>query len=308
MKPAIKLFCSLLTVVVLTVGCTGTQTFTTAARPGETVALAVGWQEHLQRQNMTVTITGANGASTIYPPNDTRVRGVVNLYPDPVSKVIVGSQTGQSLGVNAINNANQITGSIAGSTGGTHGDSDWWQTTILLDLPTAIATGQATISIADSAGAVIKTAAVEVLSGASVSNQFNVYANESGGTIDVLGLYPKMLKSMERADHYIVTINTYFDANGNEVVPYSIQAEFTHTAGVGKPWVVNPRGDLKSVAWSDNGTALKVIVTPVNGNTVIAGIDQKFYIAGGITGLTLTSFKAFDVNGNLMAGITPSIQ
>src|SRR3569832_2542990 len=69
--------------------CTGVKTFTTAARPGETVALAIGRQTDLKRANVTVTITPATGPAVVYPPLDTRVRSIHNLYPDPVSKAIV---------------------------------------------------------------------------------------------------------------------------------------------------------------------------------------------------------------------------
>ena len=56
---------------------------------------------------------------------------------------------------------------------------------------------------------------------------------------------------------------------------------------------------------------MKVMVTPTNGKPYkkIAGLNQlRFYIAGGISGLTLTNMKAYDINGNLMSGITPNIQ
>jgi len=73
--------------------CTGVKTFTTAARPGETVALAIGRQTDLKRANVTVTITPATGPAVVYPPLDTRVRSILNLYPDPVSKAIVLQRT-----------------------------------------------------------------------------------------------------------------------------------------------------------------------------------------------------------------------
>lgn len=301
MKPAIKLFCSLLTVVVLTVGCTGTRTFTTAARPGETVALAVGYRQHLQRLNMTVTITDSTGATVTYPVNDSRVRGVVNLYLDPVSKFRVGKDTGQALDVNALN----LTNTIQGNTGG---DSDWWLTTVLLDLPTSatimsngspIATGPATVSIADAGGNTIRPASIEVLPGSSSSNNFNVWGADTGtSNINVLTTYPKMLKGMERADHFVVA----FQAT---TIPHSVQAVFTHTPNVGVPAVINQRGEMKNVSWSDDGAGnLKVMITPPNGNTLVNVTDLKFYIAGGLTGLSQPTVTAYDINGNLIAGVT----
>lgn len=301
----VKLAGCVLPIALLATGCTGVNTFTTAARPGETVALAVGWQKHLQRQNLTVTITDATGATVTYPPNDNRVRSIINMYPDPVSKAVVGTETGQTLGVNA-----NAAGSLINDSA-TYGDPDWWQTSLLLDLPTLmqlpvnnqpIATGPATITLNDSAGAVIYPINVEILSGTSARNTFAVTVGENFLNQGY------NLKTFERADHYTVTFNTYKDTNNLDVIPHSIQAVFTHTAGVGVPWVVNPRGDLKSILWTDDGVNLKVMITPVKGQTLSAIIKEKFYIAGGIAGLTLTSFKAYDVNGVLLAGITPSIQ
>jgi hypothetical protein len=34
----------------------------------------------------------------------------------------------------------------------------------------------------------------------------------------------------------------------------------------------------------------------------------KFYVTGGVTGVTVQSVKAYDVNGNLMAGVTATAQ
>ncbi len=42
---------------LLIAGCAGTKTFHEFARPGDTVALAAGWQNNAFRDNITVTIT-----------------------------------------------------------------------------------------------------------------------------------------------------------------------------------------------------------------------------------------------------------
>ena len=91
-------------------GCVGTQTFTTAARSGETVVLAVGWQKTLARQNMTITITPASGAPVTYLPGDARVRGVVNLYPDPRSNLVVDDMTNPTTVAGGL--ASSIKGSV----------------------------------------------------------------------------------------------------------------------------------------------------------------------------------------------------
>ncbi len=293
-------------VLLGTVGCVGVQTFTPAARPGDTVALAVGWQKNLERQNITVTITDALGAVTTYAPNDIHVRSIINMYPDPVSRAIVGTMTKQDLGYQATNTGSLINTFVTSSSTGEH-DNDWWQTTMLLDLPTTLATGAATIAIIDSGGATIQPTNLTIVPGAGSSNDFTVYA-PWGGTPSLLSTWPVLLGSMERADRYTVTFATYTDANGNYVIPHSMQMQFTHTPGVGKTWVVNPRGDIKNVVWHDDGTNITVILTPTQGTTLAQMLDFKFYLAGGITGLTQTGLKAYDVNGLPMPGVTASIQ
>lgn len=308
-----KLAGCVLPIVLLATGCTGTRTFTTAARGGETVALAVGYRQHLQRKNMTVMITDSLRATVTYPPNDTRVRGVVNLYPDPVSKLIVGNDTGQTLGVGALNYAYAIENNGFPGGAGTTGDSDWWLTTVLLDLPTtmangnAIAIGQAKIEITDTGGNSILPASVEILSGQSTLNPFEFYGIPQVATQypSVQTQFPKALPGMERADNFTVTFQMPKDINGYDVIPHSLEAVFTHTTNVGVAVVINPRGDLKNVIWSDDGTNLKVMVTPPNGKTLVNAIDMKFYVAGGITSLALvqSSLKAYDINGTPMSGV-----
>ena len=88
----------------------------------------------------------------------------------------------------------------------------------------------------------------------------------------------------------------------------SIQFEFTHTPAVGKTWIVNPRGDLKNVLWSDTGSGVRVILTPTAGATLSQMIDFKFYISGGISGITPTNLKAYDINGVPVSGVSFAIQ
>ena len=50
-------------------------------------------------------------------------------------------------------------------------------------------------------------------------------------------------------------------------------------------------------------TALKSRA-PINGQM----IDFKFYISGGITGITPTNLKAYDINGVPVSGVSFAIQ
>lgn len=303
-------------IVLLATGCSGTHSFTTAARGGETVALAVGYRQHLQRQNMTVKITDYSGTTVTYPVSDPRVRGVVNLYPDPVSKLRVGYDTGQKLGVNALYLTDVIQGNNYPGGGGTSGDSDWWITTLLLDLPTTMAngnlisTGMANIVITDTGGNAIPPVSVEILPGTSSKNLFNIYGLASGFTFDALTQYPNVLPGLERADHFIVTFQTTQDANGYDILPYSMQVSFTHTPSVGVAQVLNARSDLKNVTFTDDGSNLKVMLTSPDGNAMyFTAKDLKFYIAGGLSNVALNpaSLKAYDITGSPITGVTATV-
>ncbi len=305
LKP-IRWILTVLPAVLSLTACVGVQTFTPAARPGDTVALAIGWQKNLARENVTVTITDADGAVTTYDPNDSHVRGIVNMYPDPASRAVVGTMTKQDLGYNATNTGNLINGSVTSDSTGEH-DNDWWQTTMLLDLPATLAAGTATIAIADSGGATIPSSSITIVPGTGTPNPFTVYA-PWGGTLSIFPTWPTLLGSLERADHYTVVFGSEQDANGNYVIPHSIQMQFTHRPNVGETWVINPRGDIKNVIWNDDGTNLTVILTPTRGMTLKQMLDFKFYVAGGILDLAQSSLKAYDVNGVPMSGVTASIQ
>lgn len=293
-------------------GCAGTQTFGTAARAGDTVVLSVGWLK-LKSQNLNVTITPSSGPAIPNVP----VRGVVNLYPDPSSKLMVGFRTKQDLGDNDWGMGRNINAVV------TSYDKEWWQTTILLDLPASLPIGTATINIADSAGNTIYPVKVTILPGVGQTNLFNIYTAGSGGqsSYDFLSNVSGLgningLKAMETADRYAVTFSGQ-DANGYDLIPHSIQLQFTHTPSVGVACVIDPVAYLKSTVWSDDGNGnLNVMLTPSNGKTLAQtggqnGLIQfKFYIAGGISGLSLvqSSVKAYDVNGSLISGISAYVE
>ena len=283
-------------------GCVGTQTFTTAARSGETVMLAVGWQKTLARQNLTITITPASGAPVTYLPGDARVRGVLNLYPDPGSNIVVDKMTGQATSARDIANLinNIVTQDSADATGIAH-DNEWWQTTLMMDLP-SVAAGLATIQIVDSKGATFLPITVEILPGTSTQNLFNIRPSYNpSSSLAFMSVYPEAIHAMERAPRSTVTFS-------GPTIPYSLQVGFAHTSGIGKTWVINPRGDIKNLAWNDDGSIITVVASPVRGITTTQWLDFKFYIAGGLSGLTLTSLKAYDINGNPITGVTAAVQ
>ena len=96
---------------------------------------------------------------------------------------------------------------------------------------------------------------------------------------------------------------------------HAIQLTMTHDpdvdiGGVGRPFVANPRGDLKTANWEDDGTDLQVLLLPTSGQTLTDMKHFKFYVAGGITNLfvPVSGVEAVDINGDPVVGVTATIQ
>ncbi len=283
-KQIIILFC----VIAPLFGCSSQKAFTTSAQAGDTVALAIGWYPQVRRQDLTVTITDALGAQVTYLPNDPAVRAVVNLYPDPVSKFIVNSELGKApVATDVFILQSQVT----------NGDKEFSMKFVAIDLPTTLATGAANISFASSQGDTINPLTVEILPGLGSSNSFENYEG--------FAIFNSTLRYMERKNYYTVDF-------AGTAIPHAIQIDLNHdpdvnNGGVGEAFVTPARADLKHTNWSDNGTdLLRVILMPSN-----AGLTDiqhfKFYVAGELTGLLVSSVSAFDINGDPVSGVTANI-
>ena len=289
-------------------GCTGVNSFGISARAGDTIVVSLGWQQELTRSDVKVTITDSNGMPFVYLPGDTAIRALWQSYPDPISNLIVGGETGQD----------NIDGSYAGlattliDSAATGGDKDYSETFMMLDLPADIALGTATISFTDPndspinkptvAGGQINPMNVEIVAKVTTGNN---PGPDNLASQDAIVVIPGYLKALERTTHYTVRLQ------GSEV-PYGVQLEFTHdpdqgNSGTGRAYVTHPRADLKSVHWSDDGYNLKVILMPSRAQPLSDIKQFKFYVAGGITGLVLTGTDAYDINGNPVEGISASI-
>lgn len=275
----------------LVYGCSAFQTFGVAARSGtgaagDTVALAMGWNQDVDRNEVTVTITDSLSAVTTYLAGDPAVRALINTYPDPVSRLYVYGETNQQVdnGIEPLFLA-VVEGAV------TSGDKDLSQKVIFVDLPAGMSTGPATVSISNSGGT-IATFNVDVVAGDGVPSDFG----SQGITVT-----SAHIRAMERAVHKVITFN-------GSTVPHAIEVDFTHdpdvnNGGSGVAYVVNPRGDIKNVSWTDDGTNLKVILLPTTNASLNDFIEFKFYVAGTITGLSVNTVQAYDVNGVEVPGV-----
>jgi len=284
-----------------TLACTGMQSFTTTARPGETVALGLGWRHELTRDNLTVTITAADSTVFTLNPSDPAIRAVINNYPDPISNMRVGYETNQNIVGSETIWGLLIEGNI------TNYDRDWSQKFVLLDLPSAITAGTASIdvSVALAGGGteIILPQNIEILDSAVVGTSVaNPFINWDGFAVSA-----GALQAMERANHKTISFS-------GTTLPHAIQLDLTHDPdldsnppGVGRAYVANAGGDVKNVHWTDDGQNMRVILTPARDQSITDWNDFKFYIAGEITGLAVVpaSAQAFDINGVPITDMDP---
>jgi hypothetical protein len=175
-------------------GCAGTKTFNSIARPGETVAVPLGIAHFIDADNIKVTVTPDFGSPVTYLPGDPAIRGLVNMYIDPLSSIVVSRQTDQDLTENARSYGISTSFLFTGP------DKDWWQTVAFVDLPSAMdpSATNAIITV-DDAG--LGGSATE-----TVSMGVNIL-NQPGGTAhafeaEVLGpMVPKQIQALRRVDH-----------------------------------------------------------------------------------------------------------
>jgi len=289
--PRLFLFLYIVIQGVILSACSGVQTYPNKASAGDTVALGLGWQKNFNRDNTTVHITPSVGPVITLEPGNPAVRAMINLYPDPVSYLVVGTETNQDEGFNYGETYGYMIDTYF-----TGGDKDIWQTTAFIDLPESLPLGNALIELENQEGESVASS-VLVVEGEGSPDKFDAKHN---GPLTSL-----QLSSLERSPHFEVTFT-------GEVVPYAIEVIISHTpdldhGGNGKVYVVNPRGDIKNIFWSDTGTVLKVQITPTSVSVLDDLQDFKFYLAGGVQAPVVNEIRGYDKNGNLLSGITASL-
>ena len=268
--------------------CGSLRTFHEYARAGDTVAVPVGMQPDFSKNNITVTITPSSGPLITLDVTDPAIRAVINFYPDPISNMIISREVGENLTPFAQSYASAILVTA-------NDDKDFFQTTVFVDLPAILPTGLTQIEIANGTGT-SHAATLDVIPGTGVANTFN--SNFNGGLL----LDDNMLDSLARTSHTVVS----FDAT---TLPYAIEMNLTHApdstvGGTGKAFVVNPLGYRKNLSWSDDGINMKIILTQSKEGLIDSINDYKFYISGSATNLQSVSVNGFDINGDVITGVT----
>lgn len=62
----VAVWAGLVIISLLAAGCSSPNAFTLAARPGDTVAVAIGWNKNVTRANLSVKITSSTSLVTLY--------------------------------------------------------------------------------------------------------------------------------------------------------------------------------------------------------------------------------------------------
>jgi uncharacterized protein YceK len=269
-------------------GCGGVNTFTTSAQSESTITVAAGWRQGFTRDNITVTITDSTPTVTTYLPGDSRIRAVTNMYPDPVSSLVVDLRIQDPGNVGDTINTYQ-----------TNDDDDWWQTLVILDLPPGMSTGPATVQIDGPNSESYGPVDLNIIAGTGTPDPLR--AAFAFGDVT---LTPVFLAPLDRPAHFTLSFT-------GAQIPHAIEVTLTHDAdstvgGTGRALAINPRGEIKNLYWSDDGTSMQVILMRAN-DLVIDNIkDFKFYVAGGITNLQVDTVTAYDEFGAVIPGILAS--
>jgi hypothetical protein len=290
-------------VALLMTGCAGMTTGPEAVRAGDTVALYAGWKHHFDPSKLTITFTGSDGSKTVYQPGDSRVRAVIDKYPDPLSYLAVGTHTG--LGSSEYHYGSTYGALINSQLTGD--DPDWWETLIYVDTPTTLPTGTAQVQVSAADGETYGPVPVNIIPGTGSPAQFGAQTNGP--------LNAEQLASLSRMPHYTVNFS------GGSTIPSALEVWLTHdpdeTAGgpPSKAYAVNPVGETKNLSWSDDGTHMRVLLLPSGDGTwqdpgfpTTYGMKYwKFYVTGGLTNVQVTNVVAYDKNGNVISGVTATL-
>ena len=278
--------------------CGGINSFHEYARAGDTIAIPAGMQPDFDKDNITVTITPSSGPPIILAATDPKIVGIMNLYPDPVSNMLVSRAIGEDTTEFASTYANSTLVSA-------NYDKDWFQTTVFLNLPSSLPTGTTMIEISNDAD-VTHSLSLDIIPGTGAPNTFAADLSSVGGPGFVQELSTEMFQSLARANHTTVNVAS----TGS--IPHAVEITMSHlpdstVGGAGKAFVINPLGYLKSLTWSDDGTNMKIILMQSKDGTINDMNDYKFYVAGTATGLISGTVKGYDINGNEITGLTSTL-
>lgn len=303
--PILRLI-SLMMVCLLAIGCTTIQTFPIAARPGDTISLAVGSQDGMDTGNTTVTFT--SDADLLPVDITANVRSIFNLYSDK-----------------ATNTYSPNIAFIRDNFSYLHHEP--WQSVIVLDLPSSLALGPGNIRVQTTAPQPVGPLeaslngtypnlndidiSLEILPGTGVSNPFKyktVFNGTLAGALGELSPGRQALIRPPKADFGGLWPGTF------SAIEIKLNVPMTDMSGSG---VVNDdsirlvsqdvsmfTGSKAQLAWQYDGTDITVLF--ISSADKLKYYEPRFAIVAELADFTatptITSVRYFDSQGNEITG------
>jgi hypothetical protein len=274
----------LIAAMVLLEGCVAVQSFPTVARSGDTVTLAVGSVDGMNKSNTTATFVSDVDASSA----SLTIRAIIRLRPDQTSNT--------ALFDSFVNAEDSYTG------------HSQWITVMVIDLPPGLTVGAGHIDVQTTAYTGTFTynindipIALEIIDGTGVPNQFTYNTG-----FDLNGTATGNLSSLEALPQVVfkpltATSGTYFAAAEIKVtIPTQNVAPPGFRVVADDFYTKNPQDQLQ-MNWTKNGDDFTVnFIGPKGGVelkqlrfSVVTAADNFLTNPGPV----ITSVKLYDING-----------
>ena len=274
-------------------GCVATQSFPTVARGGDTITLAVGSPDEMNKSNTTAQFVSDVDSTT----TPLAIRSIIRLRPDNTSKL--------ALFDGIVNAQDYYTG------------HSQWLTVIIIDLPQALSIGAGHVNINSSAtygtlpvGVNDIPISLEIIEGTGQRNDFTYNNNFGGIGSGNLSSMEPLKQAVLRPPHLTSTI-MFAAAEIKVNVPIGT-ATTRAVRVVADDFYTKNHQDQVQMNWSGNGDDFTVnFISP---SATMEPKQTRFSIVlnPGREFLTdsapsVTSVKFYDVNGNLLTATADGV-
>lgn len=316
--------CFVILLLVLLASCVATQPFPYAVRAGDTITLAIGSYDGVNKNNLSITYYPDPGSLPDETPVDvtSAIRSVFNIYPDKKSRTYWDKTSG---------NGQQTMAYVEGISG--HSS---WQTVVAVDLPSTLPTGTGHFVVTLGTGIITPPflASVEdvniqaqILEPGGEAHtfefrKFNFNTETSVGNLTNLEQLRQVIVrkvpsqssssiSVAAAEYnLLVPIIDEFSNDVSNLVPDSDIVVVLDDQ-------INYYKNQTSLNWSRSGSSIKVITTSLSGNQNAKSIRFSILIANYTDAeangwsladtASLVTVKYFDLNGEELTGATPEV-
>lgn len=292
----IRTFSIVLLLTALASGCTAVNTFPQAARAGDTVSVMIGGSEQARKETISAVLTDSAGGQYDLQALGL-VRSVFNLRAD-----------GRAHGMHY---SDYLSSYISWSYG-----HEPVQTVLVADLPPALATGMATLSVGlnvtdNSSGANPANIRLEILPGTGSPDGFSRKSSGGGSTpADLQALEPAPNAKITFASGAVIgAASLVIDVDQAVVNPDDLNVYVPESIVRGSFASPGAFGDKqRMVYWRQDGDRLYIdIIAP-------QGIDGRYLQVfvvhprglSGLPGFTILSAAVYDINGQSLA-VTPQM-